>query len=262
MDNVINVAFFGLTGGGKSTIANMLYDGNLSGEDYFKIADSAKGVTESITIASNEKFGIYDTVGFGEGKSGTVEHSKAIKLIRKFFSVPAVEFNYLCYVKGKGRFTDDDRKRFNEFKVVFNDGEKNIIIIITRCKQEWVDDNRITIKEYFGDYPVIAVDFPPDKKDDNIAKQQKKRERRAESLNRLQDTFAILGYKGIRLEVLSPPEHIENKIQKFIRFVPVVNGFYKITSSGVYYLKGKPKIAGQRLIEGTWCFLETAFILV
>ncbi|CAG8790007.1 5177_t:CDS:2, partial [Dentiscutata erythropus] len=211
MEERTNVAFLGRSGSGKSTLANILINGDLSGNNVFQINDSAKGVTDSITYFSNKDFGVIDTIGLGEGKFGTTEHSEAVKIIRNYFSVPNILFNYICYVKKKDKFIDDDSKKFNDFKEAFDDGKSNFVIIITDCEQKWVKKNRETIKEYFGNYPTIG------------------------------------------LEILSSSEAIENNIQKFISFVPAINVYYKIGSSGVYYLKGKPKIAKRRLIEGAWC---------
>ncbi|CAG8804889.1 5079_t:CDS:2, partial [Gigaspora rosea] len=165
-----------------------------------------------------------------EGKCGTTEHSKAIKMIRNHFSVPSISYNYICYVKRKERFIDDDRKKFKEFKEIFNDCERNIVIIITHCKQKWVNENRKTIEDYFGNYPMIGVDFPSNE-DDDIDDQRKKMERRTQNLNHLLGTFSILNYNGVKLDVLNSNEATENEIQKWI---------------------GKPKIAKQRLNEGVW----------
>ncbi|CAG8826052.1 38321_t:CDS:1, partial [Gigaspora margarita] len=62
------------------------------------------------------------------------------------------------------------------------------------------------------------------------------------------------------LEVLSSLQETENEIQKWIGFVPAINVYYKIGSSGVYYLARKPKIAEQRLNEGVWAIVTTAAI--
>ncbi|CAG8677912.1 12523_t:CDS:2, partial [Gigaspora margarita] len=123
----------------------------------------------------------------------------------------------------KNRFTDDDRKKFNEFKEAFND------------------------VDYFGDYPTIGVNFPSDKEDDNNDKQQKKK--------RMKSTKSKLS------KVLGSLELIEDKVQRCIGFVPGINIYYKIGSSGIYYLKGKPKIAKKRLVERIWALVTTAAFL-
>ncbi|CAG8649886.1 18997_t:CDS:2 [Racocetra fulgida] len=252
MNDKITVALLGRTGSGKSTIANMLLNGDLSDDNFFGIGDSARGTTDSIDFIINEKIGIFDTVGLGENKRGNVEHSKAIKMIRNHFAVPFVSFNYICYVKAKDRFIDDDRKNFNEFKEIFSDCDRNIVIIITHCKQKWINENSQTIEDYFGNYPVIGVDFPSEDEDDDDGDKQKKKERRTQNLNHLLQTFSALNYKGIKIEVLSSLEATEDKVQRWFGFVPEFAVLYKITSAGVYYLKGKPKIAKRRLVEGTY----------
>jgi hypothetical protein len=60
------------------------------------------------------------------------------------------------------------------------------------------------IKENFGDYPVISVDFPwseEEEDDDYIAQHNQKK--RAQSLRILLDKLLIPKYKSVRLEILS-----------------------------------------------------------
>src|SRR3954454_12539746 len=76
----INVVFFGLTGHGKSSIANMLIQGDLHWNNAFKVNNGAKGETININSGVNEVFQVFDTVGLGESSSGSVPHKEAITL--------------------------------------------------------------------------------------------------------------------------------------------------------------------------------------
>src|SRR3954447_11219357 len=78
----INVVFFGLTGHGKSSIANMLIQGDIHQNNAFKVNNGAKGETINIHSGVNEIFQVFDTIGLGESASGSVPHKEAIKRIR------------------------------------------------------------------------------------------------------------------------------------------------------------------------------------
>jgi hypothetical protein len=61
----INVVIFGLTGHGKSSIANMLIQGDIYEEkdNVFEVNDGARGGTTKIYGVANEIFQVYDTIG-------------------------------------------------------------------------------------------------------------------------------------------------------------------------------------------------------
>ncbi|CAG8627254.1 6373_t:CDS:2, partial [Acaulospora morrowiae] len=218
MDKQINVAIFGITGGGKSTIANMLLVGDLSDNNPFQIGDCARGVTSDLNHYFNGKFGVIDLPGFGEGPSGTVKHSEAIKIAREHFSAMELPLNYIFYVKKKGRFTEAEHVMFNEFKDIFNDAEDKIVIIITNCKEkEWIVENSKEIKKNF----------------DNLL-----------------EKLSFLNYEGIIPEVYSSFEIAEQKAEKWVSLTTYLIGggvAYNMVTSGVYFMKGKPKIAKERL---------------
>src|SRR5581483_1305840 len=170
---MINVALFGRAGHGKSSIANMLIQGDINEDNLFKVGDGAKGETINIysSITENtEKYQVFDMVGLGEPSShDDVSHKEAVKKIRDYFSECNVSLNYIFYVQRKGRITEEDVKMFKLFKEIFGWAEKNFIIIITHCKPKWVDDdnNLEIIRKDFGNYPIIPVDFPSTDEDDD-----------------------------------------------------------------------------------------------
>ncbi|CAB4432775.1 unnamed protein product [Rhizophagus irregularis] len=182
-----SIILFGRTGYGKSSIANMLIQGDIYQNNAFKISDNAKGETLNIYTSYTEKYQVFDTVGLGEPPSHLVSHKEAVNKIRDYFSKFKVTLNYIFYVQKKGRITDEDKKMFKLFKEIFEWAEKNIVIIITNSKPEWVEKNLETITEDLGKYPIISVDFPftDEDEDDIIACSHRKK--RAQSLQRLED---------------------------------------------------------------------------
>jgi len=185
---------------------------------------------------------VFDTIGLGEDNKGNVPHKKAVKMIRDYFSKCREPLNYIAYVKKEGRITEEERKMFKLFKEIFKGGEENFIIIITHSEPEWVEQNS-QIKNDFGDYPIIRVEFPP-RHDDEDANKRKK------SLQHLKTTLSGLRYNSVRLEFLNSSQSIENKISNVVSFVPIIGTVYQLISSGVYYAMEKPMIATDRLIEG------------
>src|SRR5688572_30658801 len=244
MDGLKSLVLFGLTGQGKSSIANMLIQGDIYQEkNTFVINDSAVGASVQIECSINNEFEVYDTIGIGETRFGSVPHKKAVKMIRDYFSRCNLPLNYIAYVKKKGRFTDEDREMFGVFKEIFKGGEKNFVIIITDSEPAWVNENSKTIKKNLGDYPIISVDFPQRREHEFATK-------RAESLRRLKTELSSLRYEGVRLEILSSTMKIERKVSKIVSFVPVFGTAYQMVSSCVYYSVGRPVIATERLIDG------------
>ncbi|EXX51653.1 hypothetical protein RirG_260010 [Rhizophagus irregularis DAOM 197198w] len=242
-----NIVLCGRSGDGKSSIANMLIQGDVyrDSENDFRIGNSAKAVTEYLTAISNEKFVVYDTIGLGDSTGS----DEAIKAIRNFFSMGKIPLNYICYVK-RSRSLKDDVRLFETYRKIFGDGEKNFVIIITHSGPEWAkeEENVKLIKEQLGNYPVISVDFPCNENEKYTLVDRKQR---AESLEHLLNEFSKLEYNGIEPEVLSPSQNIENNMAGYFSFVPVVGSVYQLTASGFYYVTGKEKTARKRLLDGS-----------
>ncbi|GBC27153.2 hypothetical protein GLOIN_2v1610363 [Rhizophagus irregularis DAOM 181602=DAOM 197198] len=224
------ILLFGRTGYGKSSIANMLIQGDI--------------------YQNNNAFTISD-VGLGEPLSHLVSHKNAVNKIRDYFSKCKVTLNHIFYVQKKVKITDDDKKMFKLFKEIFEWAEKNIVIIITNSKPEWIEKNLETISEDLGKYPIISVDFPFTDEDEVDIIAYIYRNKRAQSLQRLENKLLELRYKSIKLEVLSSTQMTERNVSKVVSIVPIVGSVYQLISSGVYYALEKPNNAKERLIDGT-----------
>ncbi|CAI2166214.1 10602_t:CDS:1 [Funneliformis geosporum] len=249
MNEKTSIILFGLTRQGKSSIANMLIQGDIyhKKDNSFKINNTVIGESLQTQLCETDKFIVYDTIGVGEPSTGAVPHKEAVKKIRNNFSKCETPLNYIAFVKKKSRFTEEDRKMFNLFKEIFEGGENNFIIIITHSGKFWVDENIVDLRNNFGDYPIIPVDFPfedPPEDDDDVIIHQRKR---AQSLRRLTDTLSSLNYNEIKLQVLNSFQTAENKVAKVIDFIPIAGSSYQLISSGVYYGIGKQNLAKERL---------------
>ncbi|CAG8477236.1 30580_t:CDS:1 [Gigaspora margarita] len=249
MDVPVSVVFFGRTGAGKSTLANMLVQEDLYSDyskNLFPISDSAVGENSEVLLSNNDIFAVYDTIGLCETSKGKISNKNAIKKIRYCFSKLQSPLNYICYVKKKGRFTEEDESGFKEFQKIFKGGENNFVIIITNSDLKWVRNNVETIRKYFGNHHIIAVDFPFN--DDYAAdiQQKKRRDNREHLINSL----LSLRYNCVSLDILEPNDYFESKVKEIIDFVPVIGTAYKLISSGTYLILRKPKLAKKRFLEG------------
>ncbi|CAG8736543.1 10158_t:CDS:2, partial [Dentiscutata erythropus] len=220
---------------GKSTVANMLLKDDLYGKKSPMTEDTIVKLSSNLAYGRNKNFKVFIIA-----ELGIFERKKAIQNIRDYFSK-----------NQKGRFIDDDSKKFNEFKDMFNDGDSNIIIIITHCKQKWVNENLKTIRDYFGDYPVIGVDFPSEDEDEggsNNTYKQRQKEQRVQSLNYLLGRLSALNYKGIQkmvfLAAVSKNEEAKDDGVNLRNFCSMISRANKINVYRIHVLV----IPEQRLI--------------
>ncbi|CAI2184813.1 8919_t:CDS:2, partial [Funneliformis geosporum] len=133
-----SIILFGLPGHGKSSIANMLIQGDIYHEgNAFEINDSMQSVSATIKSKTNKEFIVYDTIGISETYFGNVPHKEAIQMTRDYFSKCEDSLNYVIYVKKKSRFSEEDHNMFKLFKEIFMGNEKNFLIIITESDQDW-----------------------------------------------------------------------------------------------------------------------------
>ncbi|CAG8586956.1 1487_t:CDS:1 [Funneliformis mosseae] len=266
MNEKTSIILFGPTGQGKSSIANMLIQGDISHkENKFVVNDGVVGASVSIQCndtmdnvssyierKTNDEFMIYDTIRVGEACSGKVSQKKTVKEIRDYFITRQFPLNYIAFVKKKGRITEEDLKMFNLFKEIFAGNEKNFIIIITHSSQKWVEQNSESLKKNFReDYPIIPVDFPCSEDDDDAVIQRNKRVQ-SQSLQHLTYKLSELKYKSIILQVRSPIQSTEDDIAQVIYFIPVAGSAYQLISSGVYYGVGETDLAKKRFKNGVF----------
>ncbi|CAG8619374.1 14516_t:CDS:1 [Funneliformis caledonium] len=265
MSEKTSIILFGPTGQGKSSIANMLIQGDISHKENkfvvnygvvdasvsIQCNDTMDSVSTYIERKTNDEFIVYDTIRVDEVCSGKVSHKKTVKEIRDYFITRQFPLNYIAFVKKKGRFTEEDLKMFNLFKEIFEGNEKNFIIIITNSSQKWVEQNSESLKKNFReDYPIIPVDFPCSEEEDDDAVIQRNKIVESQSLQNLTYKLSELKYKDTKLQDRSPNQTTENNIARVTYIMPVAGTAYQLISSGIYYGIGKTKLAKERLNNG------------
>ncbi|CAM6019463.1 unnamed protein product [Sphagnum balticum] len=185
------ILLFGRTGSGKSTIANMLINGNLDSPLLFETSSGIRGKTISFQREENDEYMVVDTVGFGEVERGTVSDVEARNRLYDFFTkINETGYNYFAFVRKWGKIDELDTHLWNFFKKAFEGVERNFILLFTQCKHSTLQENLEEVKARFeGCSKFIAVDFPPrsKQKGSNPGRVRQDEKMRARSLEHLQD---------------------------------------------------------------------------
>ena len=130
-----NVIVFGATGAGKSSVVNML-----SGGREATVSSTAKG--ETFRHECYEKvirghcINIFDTVGLGEGRKGTVSAPKAIEGLYRLMRGLDDGVSLLVYVVRGPRLSDSIRKNYELFYEIFCQKKVPIVLVITGLEHE------------------------------------------------------------------------------------------------------------------------------
>ncbi|KAG0339542.1 hypothetical protein BG004_006773 [Podila humilis] len=157
---------FGMLGAGKSSIANMLTQGDLFRENTSQISDAATEGTRSIVTLRGEGWAVTDTVGLledDEESDGT--SARALGQLDEYLRTNRQGFHYLAYVMSCGDIKVRNHKRlFDIFSHYFESTEDNFVVIVTHCKDsKWIKEKQRVLRDIFNETPIIACDFPYDK---------------------------------------------------------------------------------------------------
>ncbi|KAF8963353.1 P-loop containing nucleoside triphosphate hydrolase protein [Flammula alnicola] len=132
-----NVVIFSETGVGKSSIINMML-----GSDEAKISPDATGCTFDSTLYDakirGRSYNLYDTIGLGEGSTGTAEGSKAIGNLYSLLSLLSTNggVHLLIFVVRCGRLTENIQKNYELFYKGFCETKVPIVVVVTGCEGE------------------------------------------------------------------------------------------------------------------------------
>ncbi|KAF9346183.1 hypothetical protein BGX26_002328 [Mortierella sp. AD094] len=188
------IVFVGKTGAGKSSLTNMLVQGDLFDKNIRKVSNSADAVTAEVEVVDGRGWTVCDTVGLGElqGK-GDSKKDEAMELLVRVLREGKLGFHYIAYVIKQDRLrTKEHAELFDLFKKTFAGAEKNFILVITHCKEKWIEKNKTAISDTFGDLPVFTCDFPFDEDEAELDQDKRK-----ESLRKLEKALSALELKPI-----------------------------------------------------------------
>jgi GTP-binding protein EngB required for normal cell division len=207
------VLIFGRTGSGKSTIAQMLTDGELNDHPKFQAGSGAKGETRQVQRCEGRGWYVTDTPGFGEPEGGAVPTTEAANRLKAFVTKVSGTYSHFIYVLRKDRLNKYDASLWQFFKAAFEGAETNFTVVVTNCDEGFpeADENRVR-KTLTGCERFFHVSFPPlDLKD--AMQEEENREVRQLSLQRLEKNLSDAGladadcFEGILAEetVMSYP---------------------------------------------------------
>lgn len=204
-----NIILLGRAGVGKSTIASMLCCGYLvPNNNPFEIDDGVRGVTLNFEnrVSKSKMWNIYDTIGLGESILGNVPHQIAQQRIVEFLKKVKTKFTYICIVKSKDRIDELDPLIIKATTEIFKGAESNFVLIVTHANNTWLNKERSSLVEVYGNIPMFAVDFPPaleeDENDEDGVEYEKMKERkRTNSFHALENWLESLKFKPVKPDI-------------------------------------------------------------
>jgi hypothetical protein len=101
---------------GKSTIAQMLTDGELNDHPKFPAGSGAKGETRQVQRCEGRGWYVTDTPGFGEPEGGAVPTTEAANRLKEFVTKISGTYSPFIYVLRKDRLTEYDASLWQFFK--------------------------------------------------------------------------------------------------------------------------------------------------
>ncbi|KAF9273679.1 hypothetical protein BGZ74_004681 [Mortierella antarctica] len=175
-DEIKYMVLFGIPGSGKSSIANMLTQGDLFRENTSHIGNDTTGGTQNIITLRGEGWAVTDTVGMAADDVDSPRVETALNQLEDYLRTNRQGFHYIAYVIRRDEIPVKDHKRlFQLFQSCFQDAEENFVLIITHCRDpKWADEKRNELHDIFGQISIIACDFPYDKEAPRTDRQSRK----------------------------------------------------------------------------------------
>jgi hypothetical protein len=201
----------GITGTGKSTVGNCLYNKSgkleLIAERPFKTSSDASACTKNFQCLENRESDIIiDTIGFADNQHDV---DQCLRDISEALKDPKVNSKVDCvlFLVRAGRFTKEIIEFFNkvQVEVLKNKCLENSMLVVTDCRvSNWVSkqkNNEFVNKALVNCnqlYFEFNLEFDKDQDDDDDKK--KKEDRRQQAINKLIEKIEDQSFKKVDLK--------------------------------------------------------------
>ena len=152
--SIPNIILFGEIGTGKSSIINVIL-----GSDQAKVGNHLFEETFKSTVypvkLHGKTYNLYDTIGLGEYRNGTVDYPRAVRNLYRLVTdlSDSGGVNLLLFViRCSQRLTETMHKNYTLIHHGFCDSEVPIVIVITGCEDVelmdvwWIDNEASFLK--------------------------------------------------------------------------------------------------------------------
>ncbi|KAG0011170.1 hypothetical protein BGZ81_002364 [Podila clonocystis] len=166
--NTKKIIFVGTQRAGKSSLTNMLIQGDLYAQNIREVSYNIDSVTPEVKVVNGRNWTVCDTVGLSEMEAqGDQSAEPAMKLLVHMLEEGQRGFHYIAYVIRAERLQYEEHHCFFELlKSTFQGAEDNFILVVTHCPDSrWVTNNREFLAHIFGNIPIVNCDFPFDADD-------------------------------------------------------------------------------------------------
>ena len=211
------VILVGLTGSGKSTTGNCLFNKSALLEKIsnspFPTSDSSSGCTQHFSCCSDHLVKILDTVGFGDPKLG---QNFILNEFKKGLHFVNDEADIVVFVIRKGRFSNQDVDFFEFIQehVFKNKFTSNSILVVTNCSKGWLDEPlqkyNSALQKVLKNCNNVGYEFSLnfDKDDDDSTDRSRNFQKRQNSIDAFVNFIDNLKFKRVNLNSLSPQEQL------------------------------------------------------
>ncbi|KAF9522884.1 P-loop containing nucleoside triphosphate hydrolase protein [Crepidotus variabilis] len=153
-----NIVVFGETGTGKSSLINMLADGEVARTSSAAVGETFSSQDYVVTI-KNAPYRLWDTAGMNEGNKGTLPAEKALENLRNLVLGLQDGVNLLLYCVRAGRYRDILRVNYDMFHGIICQSKVPIVLVVTGLEHESPMDSwwKANAKE-FNNYGLVFTD--------------------------------------------------------------------------------------------------------
>ena len=205
------ILIVGISGVGKSTIANCLYNQNGDmkniNEGPFKVSPDASSGTIKFEVHSNTQFTVIDSIGFG---SNEFNSAYVLDQMRTALNTVDNQIDCIVYVTEKGRLTNETYQfvRLFQEEVMNNKAKQNSMLLVNKCEPGWLakeaQQKEPHIQHLLASVNHLAYEFDLllDHESDDEAQTSRNKLLRQKSINDLVATLDAIRFSKININYI------------------------------------------------------------